>query len=229
MTEASVQKIAQNFGPKDYLVLLPVSVSAMALSYDVGCFTVYGHMFMGFFSFTEHLVFAVEALPFAIFGGVAIALIMINLTGPATRPPTSMVKRIIVLCILLACAVVSLFILGLWVPGAILFSVAIALIIMSLPSPPAAYLLACLALIIPLFLSLAVGIDWANLQKFYPKQQQIVTTSAEFERTVLRAGERGILVLDRVSQQTDFLPWDQIRGVSKKTNFLPWIYRFREQ
>jgi hypothetical protein len=227
MTEAPDQSIVQPFAPKDYLVLLPALASAIALSYDVGCFLMYGVTFMGFFSLTEHLVFALEALPLALALGMGIPVI-VKMIGdmPVVRLPShwASAKWIFLTLIVGALAGISILV-GFWTLGAILIIAMMSLSIKSVSAQISSVSLACAVVAMALYLSVAVGVDGANLQKFVSKRQQtITTTSAEFERILLRSGERGILVFDRTSQQTDFLPWDQIRRVSRK-EFRPWIYR----
>jgi hypothetical protein len=228
MDKASDEKIEQPFAAKDYVVLLPALASAMALSYDVGCFGPYGVRFMGFFSLTEHLVFALEALPIALVVGTMVPLIVnaiVDTTVVRLPSRRAVVKRVLLSLVVSAVVGISLA-LGLWTLGIIVFAAFLSLIIKSLPAPVSRVSLACCVAAIALLLSLAVGVDSANLQKFVSKRTQtITTTSAELERILLRSGEKGILVFDRASQTTDFLPWDQIQQISAKANGRPWIYR----
>jgi hypothetical protein len=48
---------------KDYIVVVPTLGTALAISWEVGSFLPIGGIAFGAFSLTEHLVFALQALP----------------------------------------------------------------------------------------------------------------------------------------------------------------------
>lgn len=68
--EAATDQEQDVFGTKllldKGLVLYPIIVSAIAVSFDVGTFISVGLSWFSFFSLAEHLLFAVEALPIAL-------------------------------------------------------------------------------------------------------------------------------------------------------------------
>jgi hypothetical protein len=53
---------------RDSVIVIPVLGSAMAVSYDVGFFLGIDINYFTFFSLAEHIVFALQALPFALLG-----------------------------------------------------------------------------------------------------------------------------------------------------------------
>jgi len=66
--------IDATFAPKDYLVLLPLLASAIALTYDVCYFSAFDVTYFTFFSLSEHIVFALQALPFCVAAVLILAL-----------------------------------------------------------------------------------------------------------------------------------------------------------
>jgi len=51
---------------KELLVLVPALASALAVAYDVGYFFAFDINYFNFFSLSEHVVFALQALPIAV-------------------------------------------------------------------------------------------------------------------------------------------------------------------
>ena len=52
-----------HFPGERYLPYLPVLGAAIALTFDVGCFYAIGIDFFTLFSLSEHILFAIQALP----------------------------------------------------------------------------------------------------------------------------------------------------------------------
>ena len=73
---------------KEFLVLLPVVGSAIAISYDVGYFHALDINLFTVFTISEHITFALEIIPLAILATVALTIVPIvwhkaRRTGPA--------------------------------------------------------------------------------------------------------------------------------------------------
>jgi hypothetical protein len=68
MTQAEASTAKENATPqiKDFVVLVPLLATALAVMYDVGYFTQFDLSYFSFFSLSEHVVFALSALPFAL-------------------------------------------------------------------------------------------------------------------------------------------------------------------
>src|SRR6476660_1090273 len=52
--------------PKDFITLVPIFATALAIFYDVGYFYGFDINYFSFFTLNEHIVFALQALPVAI-------------------------------------------------------------------------------------------------------------------------------------------------------------------
>lgn len=65
----------QLLSPKELVVLIPLIGTAIAMSYDVGYFWGIDINLFTLFSVTEHIVFALQAAPFAL--GVAFVLVVL--------------------------------------------------------------------------------------------------------------------------------------------------------
>ena len=53
---------------KEFLLLVPLAASAIAITYDAGYFAGIGGFYFTFFSINEHIAFALQVLPFAVVG-----------------------------------------------------------------------------------------------------------------------------------------------------------------
>jgi hypothetical protein len=58
---------------RDFLVLVPLLGSVLAVTYDIGSLTSVGTAFFSFFTLSEHIVFALEVLPAAIAFALCVA------------------------------------------------------------------------------------------------------------------------------------------------------------
>lgn len=81
----------QSVSVKDAAVLIPLGGSALALCWEVGSFLPIGGAAFSFFSITEHIAFAVPALPLALLmaGGTFGAVLLGTLGDPRSEKLTS--------------------------------------------------------------------------------------------------------------------------------------------
>jgi len=78
--------------PRELLVFVPLLGSALAVAFDVGYSTGLDLRFFTFFSLTEHITFALEALPFA-FLWAAVLVVLSHLAPRAMAPTLRTVAR----------------------------------------------------------------------------------------------------------------------------------------
>jgi hypothetical protein len=79
---------------KEWLVLLPLLGSTLALTFDVGYFTALQINFFSFFSISEHIVFALEVLPAAIAASISIIAIPFSVRMGRARRERRKAKEI---------------------------------------------------------------------------------------------------------------------------------------
>jgi hypothetical protein len=70
---------------KEIAVLVPVFGSTIAVTYDVGFFWGLDINYFTLFSLTEHLVFAIEALPFALGLSFALSILFVGIKALVQR------------------------------------------------------------------------------------------------------------------------------------------------
>ena len=91
---------------KDFLVLIPLLGATLAVIYDVGFFVGLNVDYFTFFTLNEHIVFALEVLPF----GLAFALLVITMVyilRPTVRGPRKSVNLPIQISIVLVTTIVG--------------------------------------------------------------------------------------------------------------------------
>lgn len=73
------------FSAKDIAVYLPLAASSLAFAWEVGSFLPIGGAAFGLFSISEHLTFALQALPFAVGFCVSCSVVPILLRQTSAR------------------------------------------------------------------------------------------------------------------------------------------------
>jgi hypothetical protein len=217
------------FSPKDYVVLLPVLASAMAVTYDVGYFGALDISYFSFFSLSEHIVFAIQALPFAIIAAMAV-LYVTNFWMARLRPlklKPSVTTILVVLTIGTIVGAVVLFITG---------PVSIGLFVLCIPimfalgyyEAPSQFMLAA-ALGTTLLVSFGIGFDDGSRRTLRRDISHVLaTTSGDLRVKLIRSGESGILFYNVSTQLIEFLRWEEIKRITtneRPDRWVPWIYR----
>jgi hypothetical protein len=82
-------RTVEQWSLKDGLVLVPFLASALALTWEVGYFLKIGDGSFGLFTLSEHITFAIQALPFAL-GITTLAVILFVMTKPGQVGPGSL-------------------------------------------------------------------------------------------------------------------------------------------
>jgi hypothetical protein len=215
---------SSNASPKDVLVILPFLGSALALSWEVGSFIPIGGGSFGLFSLSEHLLFAVQALPIALaFAG----LLAVILTGLARSPKRYRLTRGANVRWALRAIVAFFFALGLIIfvvglaierstmlatlgIGVIGFSVAFAIY------PPVVVLwpiqFGIFLSVLALAFAVAVGVDSTRGQLNIPSPVELTLDGKAKEVVVVRSGERGLLLCDPLTQKFSFAKWEAVKG-----------------
>jgi hypothetical protein len=220
-----------SFETKEVFVALPFVGSAIAMSWEVGSFIpisgVGGRAF-GLFSLSEHLLFAIEALPMAL---VVAALLPVLIAGVSSSTPKRRSHRVdgrsTRIGLRIAFAILAFFGMAVGALG-IYERISMLLVlsgtILSLTTafalyPPAMFLLPkqlfVAAVGFAMATAMALGVDQTrgllNLPEFHTVR--IVVNDVAKEAVLLRTGERGLLIYEPNSRRFAFTKWDAVKGV----------------
>lgn len=227
-----------------FLPAIPLAGTALAVVFDVGYFWGIGIDFFTFFSLTEHIIFALEALPIAI-AIVVVAIIVDALPPNKARKAREQtvdgsldraVERIFALKAQLERSRVRLrwVHIGLFVTGGLAlwyfahtgawrtFVVASAMLLttlLSIIAPSRWYSsshasLSFVAVLCTLLIGEFLGAMFATGKT---TSYSVMLKSDEARPlNVSRSGERGVLVVDPATTQVEFIKWDDIKQITAK-------------
>jgi len=228
---------------KDGLLFIPAAASALALCWEVGSFFPIGSAAFSFFTITEHIAFAAPALPIALlvatgfFVSEFIATPAVRLLVPRREPVPELrtiaevegfyapiFKRLnrISRAADVANFLMAVFWLGIGIyyrsivllsVGCIAFAV---FIIMLFPFQHYQRRIFGGAVLAALLLALAVGADYTRFRLNHSAGETIEAIEGPVSAVILRAGERGILLYQRETEQFSFKKWDAIKGIGWK-------------
>jgi hypothetical protein len=214
-----------------YMPYYPLIAATVAISFDVGCFYAIDISLFTLFSLSEHIVFALEALPIALailLVGTIIIPAMFSRFQPNKPPTTASPKwyqkviAIVIVVILLGALISFVFyaIYDLWRT-----SPALVLIILFLILP-----IIGAFIIDPRFRQLYIGVSVISTCIFLSFSLGLafgagLTTNLNQTNTVnlknkplingriIRSGERGVLVYERQTNLVRFVPWETIGSI----------------
>jgi hypothetical protein len=214
---------------KDFLVLVPLLGSGLAVIFDVGFFDGLNIHYFTLFSLSEHIVFALEALPaaivFALFVGALIYF---------TKPRSSWAGLVGLIggVILAGAAIYSVhayFSIPLLTTIFASISVAFLIIVIEATSFLVRIVFGC---VFAAFTAYQFGYEFganylvdpltgplASLRQLVrtPTTTTVNTKSdQQIEGQVVRSGERGILIYQEKARQITFLRWDEIKQISTR-------------
>ncbi|MBR0747398.1 hypothetical protein JQ582_26025 [Bradyrhizobium japonicum] len=199
-----------SFAPKDLVVMVPAVGSALALCWEVGSFLPVGGAAFSYFSITEHIAFAVPALPFAILvASAGYAGFLTRGRGPRAKH-ANWPYLLLVFIFASAAAYVS--------RTALFAVVAFAAVLIGMvelvaarESRRTAKMVA--GLMILLALAVAQGVDFTRGRLNKEELAEIAVADGTVRAVVFRAGERGVLLYNRPAHRFQFLRWDAVHRV----------------
>jgi hypothetical protein len=212
-----------NLQVKELLVAIPFLGSAIAVAYDVGFF--YGidiHLFT-LFSITEHITFALEALPFAmvIAGG---ALTAMRHTSPQPVQRQKSPSLLVKIVAWTALAGVGALLIGLLIyllsqtsfwflaAGFVIFLLGVRTL--NTNNITGVYLWGSFcSLVVALAMLFGVDLGRISLADDMPTHT-IRTTDGLLEVQLIRSGERGVLIHDPKTKQLTLIRWDVIQRIT---------------
>jgi len=213
---------------KDFLVLIPLLGTGLAMTYDVGFFSGFNIQYFTFFTLSEHIVFALEVLPTALLGAFGLGLIIYFVRRRGTSSDARGIFAFIGGGALtsLICAVVFIHF-GASVATSIGLSIGSVFLLFTaiLPSLMGRLLSGCASAVIA-----AYFIGHATADKYlYPNAGPLkilgrlstsITTTIEtksdgaVEARLLRSGDRGVLFYNEKTKQVTLLRWDEIKQIN---------------
>ena len=200
---------------KDFALILPALATLLTMAYDVGYFFGIDIRFFTFFSLSEHIVFALHALPFAFL--ILGALITTMPIGDTSKRkwfdkahPFDMATRIFLTIVAIAVAVWSVVRYGIASPICFLIVLVLA-IIFSVERSVRSLSILGLGLLV---FSFMLGADISRIDRLDPSFSHTIVTDAEFiEGKMVRAGERGVLFYDLKTKKFGMQRWEGIKRV----------------
>jgi hypothetical protein len=217
-----------SFETKEAFVALPFVSSAIAMSWEVGSFIpisgVGGHAF-GLFSLSEHLVFAIEALPTALVIAALLPILIAGVSSTPKRRPrvdgrsTRLGLRVgFAILAIVGLAVGAFGIYERVSPFLVLSGAVLSLTTSFALYPPAMFLwpkqLFVVAAGFAMAMAMALGIDQTRALLNFPGAHtaHIVINDVGKEVVLLRTGERGLLLYEPDSRRFAFTKWDAVKG-----------------
>ena len=192
----------------------------------MGYFSAFDIDYFSLFSLSEHIVFALQALPAAI-GLTMIAYVMLVVPWGFSIKVTHPQFRWVLLSLLLVGFG------ALWLQlaafGIIILAVFAALLLALLLQRPVGSIAMVLLVPSALLTSWGFGHDWGSDKRFRPAHTHVVKTpTGDVEGTLIRAGERGLLFFFATTNPVGVVRWDSVQQITtkeKKPRHVPWIRR----
>jgi hypothetical protein len=223
---------------KDILVSIPLVGSAMAVTWEIGSFVPIGWGPFGLFTLSEHLLFAMQALPIGLLIAAVIPVLVMGVRNIGRPRPSvrfsSLMSRSTKLRVGIAVGTVLFFILA----GVLAYMAvdARSIVLMVMASgvatlglvfglyPPALVLWPKLLFVtvfaFALAFSMALGCDMMRGTLSYVDRAardadliHIIIDGVGKDVELLRSGERGLLVYEHASRKFSFVKWDTVKGL----------------
>jgi hypothetical protein len=228
---------------KDVFLMVPLLASATGVTFDVGYFYGIGISYFTLFSLSEHLVFALEALPLAlIFAIVVVAGVMIydgvriqmwvddlnaKLIGPPQNSHTEVKGPLVLRNIgwknimywILGAAVCGLWIYQReWTVVALTSSFLIIYVVSDLWFQVllSRRVIMAYGCIVVLCTSFVAGYEWGSRSLAMKMKQDTIELSGSFmQGRILRSGDRGILVYLSESSEIKLVQWSEVKQIAR--------------
>lgn len=233
--EKNIESSSEPWPVKDGLIAIPFLASALALTWEVGFFLRIKGGAFGMFSVSEHVTFALQALPLAFFAAsvlIGAALqndLMDRHLKPRieslSKPDRKKLANGILLVGMVASIAANIYqfyypfeatLLALTVFGQGFFTAIYLAPDLMLRSA----ILGFVGLIGVFTLTFAAGVDSARseISSLRPLNKIIVIEKGQdikldLNVRIMRTGERGVLYFDPVAQQFALIPWESIKRI----------------
>jgi hypothetical protein len=217
-----------------YIAYVSLLGATIALTFDVGCFSEIGINFFTLFSLSEHLVFAIQALPIALVLLIALSAFAV-LFGAKPRPPRQDFEMLSKRRRIVGYVIGSFLILGLLSyvgfllyknPEMLLVVIPIAILgfgLLTLEPTYKPWFTAFMAIYAANMVAFLLGyyVGAAYLSKddiskgLIPAVVDVVDfkDGASIKARIIRSGDRGVLLYDPASDRVRFVLWDTISSI----------------
>jgi hypothetical protein len=220
MLESSEPKLVDF---KELAVLVPSYAGALAVTYDVGYFYGLDPGLFSLFTLSEHVLFAINALPMAFFCSLcACPLIFVDnrkLAGRLDEQSDRIGRKSIGLISISLLAVLSL---GSWYyfqSFALVGGIALSYGILRLKEyRHNRIVIAAGGAAIVLFVGFAMGAEFGgNALKPGTPAYRVFLSNETVDARLIRSGERGLLVYQPSKHELMLIPWGDIHRITKQT------------
>jgi hypothetical protein len=200
---------ANTFSVKDFITVVPVAGIILAAMYDFGFFASVDASLFTLFSWSDHIVFALEAVfpAIVVVSALGWSLSKFTFDAPMNQQPRNRLWFLVVLFALFS--MVSLLNSG-W--GSAMFWGLMFLITLSAMflkvSLPGILLAYSLGLVFGAF---ALGNQSGHAALHVKEDQSLLTTNSQVQGRVFRSGDRGIAFYDRATKKVSFLLWGEVK------------------
>lgn len=216
-----------------YIAYIPLLGGAVALTFDVGYFYAIDINFFTVFSLSEHLVFAIQAFPIALVFLITSSVIVV-LMGRKQPPPINSSKasrpqRItayVVLTLIVLALILFIGYLLFFTPEMLLVTIELIVLgfgIFLITQTYRRVFIALMVVLITLTASFLIGY-WAGRSNMSTEDTNNIFThsietitlkhvAAPINGRIVRSGDRGVLLYDRVSNRLRFVLWEAIESI----------------
>jgi len=224
--------------PKEMLVFIPLVGTVIAISFDVGYFSGIDINFFTLFSLTEHVVFALEASPFALAAAVAVTLAVKLRVGETlieklskSKSDEKLIEKLsksksrskIEIVVLVTLMVAGLAIIALsfylthffWMVFVALLAGGVVSWVKHRTLPKAT-----LYSIVGVLVITAAFVWGYDIAADYTTNNKVVHHSIQFENethevNLIRSGDRGVLYYEPTSAQVVFVRWETVKKLTR--------------
>lgn len=210
---------------KDFAIVVPLLGTAISITWDVGFFYGLDINYFTLFSLSEHIVFALEALPLALLAAFGLLIFSIENTESsfafreediANRPSLKLIGMIAasVIWVLGLVATVYFLLLSIF----IFITIGCGALVMVTRAPSVlqrAWALSVFGVLAILSVTLALGYDSAQAIRDNPiPVNTILLTDGELSGRVIRMGERGVLFWQTGTRRLKVIRWDLVKEIA---------------
>jgi hypothetical protein len=197
------------------LASAPIVLAILGICYDVGFFTRIGFDLFSLFSLSEHLVFAMQAVPDLLFFVTTLSVVLI-VAARSYKPQREGFHLFPIIAggflFAVGLAISVRYSAAIWIGAAISYFGVFYVLIWGRSIPIQIGSMA----VWMIFFAFALGNFRANPDLAWPLVHPAtisLTDGPPISGRVLRSGERGLLIFNSLDETVQFKRWDDIRGI----------------
>jgi len=222
MAETAGTEEKEPWQVKEAIVVVPLLASALAITYDVGYFYGLDIKLFSLFSLSEHVVFALEALPFAFLLAATLAFVFSTglserIIERAERRSLKRYRRELVLIIIgLTLLAAVAFYLGFSILSFFVGLVAGIIWRWTRDAAPSREKTALAGSALCLLTAFSTGFDFSrNNLRFGSARHFIEINKETLNVKIIRSGDRGLLFFDPTKKELLFVRWEAVTKIGE--------------